>query len=143
MVRKKIWSRKSKKIYFFSIANLINCAYFQGEPLTPSELLKTIKTKFLEFSDSYMGFSDISMGFTQIQWDFQIFDRNLWILPVSLNSCNFFVRHPFPMYKVALESPGPDSFISGLTFIELVLSSEIYSFKVSRILVKSTFTTPH
>ena len=54
----------------------MNCTYFQGELLTPSELLKTIKTKILDFSDICKGFDEISIGFTQIHEKSQFRDRN-------------------------------------------------------------------
>ena len=51
------------------------------------------------------------------------------VLLSSLNGCNFFVRHPFGMQKCALESPCSETFISGLTFFQLLLSSGIYPLK--------------
>ena len=54
----------------------MNRLHFQGEVLTPSSLLKTIKTKFLEFSDFCKGFDEISMSFTQIHRISSFRDRN-------------------------------------------------------------------
>ena len=75
--------------------------------------------------------------------DFRV--QKSWIFSIllaSLNSYNFFVRHPFRMPKVALESPDPNSFISGLTFEKLIQSSELHPLEVVRVYKKSTVTAP-
>ena len=75
--RKFFWSRKSKKRKIFSLANLVNCTYFQGELLTPSELLKTIKTKILDFSHKSAFSSEEKVEISPEAGDFRFCCR-LW-----------------------------------------------------------------
>ena len=106
----------TKNYYFSRIGNAFNIMCIKYDPLVVNSVREKIKTKLLNFSKFSLVFQRIPIGFTQNLKIPLIWRRKIRFFLLSLNSCNFFVRHPLQSSSIALKSTARETFENEVSF---------------------------